>query len=204
MDTPLHLTFRDFPPSDALADVARARADKLDTMFDHVIACAVVIEAPHRSRQHGKHYRVRIDTTVPGDVLVVGRNPAENAAHEDAYVALEAAFDDAERMLQDYARQMRGEVKRHVSSPHARVAKLFAVEGYGFLSTQDGREIYFHKNSVLHDNFHRLRAGMFVRYAEEDGEKGPQASTVAVSHRQLRGALMNPSEPVAPPFAYTR
>src|SRR4029079_8233450 len=122
MDTPLHLTFRDFPPSDALAEAARRRADKLDGIFDHIVACKVAIEAPHRRHQHGKRYRVRVEIVVPGSELVVARNPADDITHEDAYVAREAAFDDAERMLQEHARQVRGEVKRRNGSPHARVA----------------------------------------------------------------------------------
>ena len=204
METPLYLSFRDFPPSDALAAIVRDRVAKLDGMFDRVIACRVAIEAPHRRHQHGKRYRVRIDIIVPNAELCVGRNPPDNPKHEDAYAAVEDAFDDAERMLADYVRRARWDVKQHAPSPHARVAKLFVDEGYGFLLTHDGREIYFHENSVLNDNFRRLRVGMQVRFAEEDGEKGPQASTVAVSHRQLRDQLQNPSEPVAPPFAYSR
>jgi cold shock CspA family protein len=53
-------------------------------------------------------------------------------------------------------------------------------EGYGFLTAEDGREIYFHQNSVLHRAFHRLKIGMKVIFVEEQGEKGLQASTVRV------------------------
>ena len=42
----------------------------------------------------------------------------------------------------------------------------------------DGQEIYFHRNSVLDDDYSRLAVGSRVTYAEEMGEKGPQASTV--------------------------
>jgi len=42
------------------------------------------------------------------------------------------------------------------------------------------REIYFHKNSVLGRAFPRLKVGTTVRFAEEQGERGPQASTVHV------------------------
>ncbi|MCK4467404.1 MAG: cold shock domain-containing protein, partial [Desulfobacterales bacterium] len=52
--------------------------------------------------------------------------------------------------------------------------------GYGFLTTPDGREFYFHKNSVLDDKFKVLKVGMKVRFVEELGEKGAQASTVKV------------------------
>jgi cold shock CspA family protein len=60
------------------------------------------------------------------------------------------------------------------------VSKLFPDEGYGFLETPDGREVYFHRNSVLGADFDRLSIGTEVRFAEEEGEKGLQASTVTV------------------------
>jgi cold shock CspA family protein len=40
------------------------------------------------------------------------------------------------------------------------------------------REIYFHRDSVLHDAFDRLAIGTEVTFVEEEGKKGPQASTV--------------------------
>jgi cold shock CspA family protein len=74
-------------------------------------------------------------------------------------------------------------VKLHEGSPHGRVTKLFPDEGFGFLKTPDGREIYFHENSVLDSGFGGLEIGTEVHFAEELGEKGPQASTVRlVSH----------------------
>jgi cold shock CspA family protein len=48
----------------------------------------------------------------------------------------------------------------------------------GFIITSDDREIYFNKNSVLGDRFKDLKIGAEVRFVEESGEKGPQASTV--------------------------
>ena len=42
------------------------------------------------------------------------------------------------------------------------------------------RHRYFHRNSVLHGGFERLRIGSKVRFIEEPGEKGPQASTVTL------------------------
>jgi len=55
------------------------------------------------------------------------------------------------------------------------------MEDYGFLKTPDGREIYFNKNSVLLPGFDRLEVGTEVLYAEEVGERGPQASRVRVA-----------------------
>jgi cold shock CspA family protein len=59
------------------------------------------------------------------------------------------------------------------------VEKLFPEEGYGFIRTiGDDQQIYFHRNSVLHDDFDRLGVGTEVRFAAEQGEEGPQASSV--------------------------
>lgn len=93
-------------------------------------------------------------------------------------MAIRDAFDAARRKLQDYARRRRGVLKVHEGSPRARVAKLFPEERFGFLETPDGREIYFHENSVLDFDFKRLKVGTEVHFVEELGEKGPQASTV--------------------------
>ena len=87
------------------------------------------------------------------------------------------------RQLQDYARRRRGVLKVHERSSHARVTKLFPDEGFGFLKTAEGREIYFHENSVLDAGFSGLKIGAEVRLVEEMGDKGPQATTVTpVSH----------------------
>jgi cold shock CspA family protein/ribosome-associated translation inhibitor RaiA len=205
MKIPLQITFRDMPPSKAIEDIIRDKANKLDSLYDDIMSCRVIVEAPHRHHHKGKAYVVRVNMTVPGGELVVNREPkrlvaarsahagdlektmAENhepskhAAHEDAYVAIRDAFNAAARKLQDYARRRRGKIKIHESTPLARVAKIFLVEDYGFLQTPDGREIYFHKNSVLPPGFDRLAVGTEVYYAEELGEKGPQASTVRVA-----------------------
>jgi cold shock CspA family protein/ribosome-associated translation inhibitor RaiA len=205
MKIPLQITFRDMPPSKAIEDTIRDKANKLDSLYDDIMSCRVIVEAPHRHHHKGKAYVVRVNMTVPGGELVVNREPkrlvaarsahagdlektmAENhepskhAAHEDAYVAIRDAFNAAARKLQDYARRRRGKIKIHESTPLARVAKIFLVEDYGFLQTPDGREIYFHKNSVLPPGFDRLAVGTEVYYAEELGEKGPQASTVRVA-----------------------
>jgi cold shock CspA family protein len=56
---------------------------------------------------------------------------------------------------------------------------------FGFIETSDGREIYFHRNSVLNGAFPRMKPGVKVAYVEEAGEKGPQASTVRLFGKHL-------------------
>ena len=100
--------------------------------------------------------------------------------HKDLRQAINDAFKAAGRRLQDYARRQRGDIKSHELPSEARVSKIFPREGYGFLTSDDGREIYFHKNSILGRAFPRLTVGTTVRFVEEQGEKGPQASTVRI------------------------
>ena len=66
------------------------------------------------------------------------------------------------------------------SPPRVRITALFPDKGYGFLTSPEGYDVYFHENSVVNKDFKKLEIGMEVRFAEEMGEKGPQASSVVV------------------------
>ncbi len=178
MQLPLQITFRGFPHSDAVEANIREKGSKLDQFYTHIMNCRVVVEARHHHHQQGNLYHVRIDLTVPGKELVVSRERHDEHAHEDVYVAIRDAFDDAKRLLEDYARRQRGDIKAHEVPLHGKVIRLAPEEQYGFIGTPEGREIYFHENSVLGNAFDQLKIGDEVRFAEEPGERGPQASTV--------------------------
>ncbi len=92
--------------------------------------------------------------------------------------ALNDAFKRARRQLQDQVRKLQGQVKQHDGQPIGTVSELDPLGEFGFIETGDGREIYFHHNSVLNDEFAKLSVGSRVTFAEEIGDKGPQASTV--------------------------
>ena len=53
------------------------------------------------------------------------RDPQEDHAQEDMYVAIRDAFDAARRQLQDFMRVQRREVKRHDVAHTARVVRRF-------------------------------------------------------------------------------
>jgi ribosomal subunit interface protein len=189
MEHPIQITFRGLEPTEALRRSVEERAEKLEQFFDKIESCRIIVEAPHRHHREGNLYHVRVRLTVPGEELVVARDPPEHAQHEDIYLAINDAFKETTRRLEDYVRRRRGQVKRHRGPPHARVARIFPDDGYGFLETADGREIYFHENSVLDGAFRRLRVGVEVRFAEEAGEKGPQASTVTLVGKEGKHEL---------------
>lgn len=179
MQTPLQLSFHNMEPSDFIEAEVRRRVAKLEQFSERIVACRVAVEADNQ-RHHKDHlYRVSILLTVPGGDVVVNRSPGDIATHVDVYVAIRDAFRAARRQLEDRERVQRAQVKSHVEPPEGRVSKLFAT-GYGFIEAPEGREIYFHENAVLHGKFDTLRVGDRVRYAEEEGIDGPQASTVVL------------------------
>jgi cold shock CspA family protein len=182
--------------SSSVEEWIRDEAAKLNEFYPRIMSCRVVVELPNRRHKSGSRYHVRIDLTVPGGELVTKREPSLHSSwqrtqtnkaakhleihvpHRELRQAIDDAFKAMGRQLQDYARRQRGDQKTHEPTPRARVSKLVPAEEYGFLETLGGREIYFHAHSVLGGRFGSLKIGTAVTFAEEEGEKGPQASTV--------------------------
>jgi cold shock CspA family protein len=185
MEMALAISYRDVEKTETLEAHIRERTSKLENVHNNIISCSVAVEQPHRSRTTGNPYRVRIAVRVPPEhEIVVTRNPGEPAADDTVIGAVNEVFETAYRRLRKLAQIQRNEVKRHShQEANAVVAKVFEKRGYGFLETVDGREVYFHQNSVMNDKFKSLKQGDSVRYVEQEGEKGPQASTVRIVDR---------------------
>jgi len=202
MQRPLQLRWHNVDPSDAVAAHVSEELARLERSCDRIIGCTVALEAPSRHHRHsGSQYRVRIELSVPGAKLVVGRDPPKTWKHADLYVALKAAFREARRQLDDHLRRVDARVKTHALPALAAVAWIFPKAGYGFLRTPEGREIYFHEGSVLGSGFGRLHLGSVVRFVEEAGDEGPQASTVVPINRRRRWLLGVGIAGVTPPGA---
>ncbi len=190
MRRPLQIAFHNIPHSREIEVTIRAEAERLDEVYDQIMSCHVVVDVPHRHHKESTLHQVRIDLKVPDEEVVVSRESGKHAEDQDLDIAIRDAFDEARNLLEDYVRRRQGQVKAHRPIPHGRVARLFPEAGYGFLGTRDGREIYFHKNSVLDGGFKHLKVGTEVRFVEEEGDKGPQASTVEPVGRH--GHLIDP------------
>lgn len=114
MQLPIQITFRNIGPSPALASRIRQLATQLEKFSAQIIRCQVVVEAPHHQHhEQGALFRFRIAITVPGKEIVIGNTHANDPAHENAYTALLSAFRTARRVLQDYKKIRRQEIKRH-------------------------------------------------------------------------------------------
>jgi cold shock CspA family protein len=177
MQIPLKIAYHDVEESKRVDDLIAGHAGKLEQFYDRITSCRVTVTAPGRVRNEGTIYSVRIDLTVPGREIVVNRQHGKDARHKDIEFAVNDAFHAARRMLEDHVRESRHKVKRHETPPHGRVSKFFPDDGYGFIETSDGREVYFSEKSVLAEGA-RIAVGEEVRFVEEAGEKGPNATSV--------------------------
>ena len=62
------------------------------------------------------------------------------------------------------------------------IKKVVSERGFGFISGEDGKEYFFHRNSL--DNtldFDRLNGGESVTFEIEDSPKGPRANKVSAA-----------------------
>lgn len=179
MQVPLEISFQNSEPSEALRTEIEKQAKRLEKFHDHITSCNVTVIAPQTRHRKGGLFKIDIRIAMPPhkDVFVT-RTHDDAPQHEHAVVAIKDAFGAAQRQIEDAVRELRGQVKPHEPEDHGHVAKFVAGDDYGFIETADGREVYFHRNSVLDGAFDRLAVGSEVRFVEEIGEKGPQASTV--------------------------
>lgn len=53
-----------------------------------------------------------------------------------------------------------------------------AKKGFGFLSDEDGNDVFVHYSAINMDGFKILEEGDLVEYEVVEGEKGPQAANV--------------------------
>ncbi len=174
MQRPLRIISRDFSLSEAFEAEIRQKAAGLESYYPRMSGCEVTVRAPAiKHHRKGGPFIVNIRMTVPGRELAVDRQSEEELSQ-----AIREAFDVARRQLEDYAREQRGDVKAREHPALGRVVRIERQLGYGFLEADDGREVYFHRNSVIGGGFDKLEVGARVRFAEEEGDKGPQATTL--------------------------
>jgi cold shock CspA family protein/ribosome-associated translation inhibitor RaiA len=184
MQTPVEIDFHGLTASERLRGCVMKNISTLEQRFGRITACRVVVKAPSERHRTGGACEVAIRLSLPqGRQVDIARSEKPEKAADrlaNPVVAINDAFKRARRRLQEEARRMRGLVKSHNGPPVATVKRFDAATGFGFLETPDGREVYFHQNSVRDGKAGRFAPGTRVTFFEEMGHKGPQASTVKV------------------------
>lgn len=184
MDRPLEIAFHNMPSSNRVEAEIRQHVEKLERRFDHLIGCRVSVEALHQQHQTGNLHEVHIILSVPGRDLAVSREPQkakERYAHPDVHTSLRDAFKAAERQLEAF----KGKQREDTSKPGAgamagEVTQIEPGEDHGFILTNTGTQLYFHRDSVTGGRFEDLREGDRVHYVEEQGDAGPTATKIRI------------------------
>ncbi len=205
MNIPLEITFRGVQASEEIKELIGQKADKLDRIGDNLISCRVAVEKKQKHQQSGAPYRVRVNMRLPpGQELVVDSGEGgDGSPNDDLPGVIRGVFESALRQVKKLNERRQDDVKEHpAQETSAVVVRLFAENGYGFLKSAAGREVFFHRNSVVNDDFDRLEVGTGVRFVEVAGEEGPQASTVQIVDKPGVRAPKTDGDAVAPPLGW--
>ncbi|PLX48400.1 MAG: cold-shock protein [Desulfobulbaceae bacterium] len=135
----------------------------------------ITIEQTASHKEGG--YEVRLIAGVPSDMAVVKRKG------EAVRPLLVEAFDTLGLQLKELQRKRRQNHKSQEAGGAAGagfgvIKNVSPFESYGFILSHDGREVYFHENSLKDREIDNLNEGEAVTFGETLGDKGPQASWV--------------------------
>jgi cold shock protein len=61
------------------------------------------------------------------------------------------------------------------------IRRLLEHRGFGFIQSEDGRYVFFHRSEVLYMPFSELQEGQVVEFAVEETHQGPKARCVRVA-----------------------
>lgn len=184
MQVPLEITYNHMSRSEWIDDYIKSRVDKLEQFNDSLVSCRVIVEQTQSPHRTGNPYRAHVSVSLPAKrELVAEKTETVTDPQVQLRPIIRHAFEAMEKQLKKQGAKRSGRVKHHNDEPIppvATVVRMFEQDGYGFLKSLSGEEFYFHRNSVLHNDFDRLTVGTQVRFEPEEGEKGLQASTVQI------------------------
>jgi cold shock CspA family protein len=177
MQTPVEIDFQGMKPVETVREAIADHITGLESRSGRITTARVVVKGPGGHHHTGGLYEINIHLALPnGREVNVTHTPQADERHSDIDFAINDAFKRARRQLQDQVRHLQNQIKTHAEPSIGTVTNLKG--DFGFFAAADGHEVYFNRNSVLNDGFARLKIGTRVTFAEEMGEKGPQASTV--------------------------
>ncbi|MBN1352691.1 cold shock domain-containing protein [candidate division KSB1 bacterium] len=63
-----------------------------------------------------------------------------------------------------------------------KIDKIFRDKGFGFIHSDSGSQVFFHKSDLIGTTFTTLQEGNTVEFNEEQTDKGPRASDISKVH----------------------
>lgn len=189
LPVPVEITFHNIESVAWAEEEIRARIAKLAKIYNRLVACRVRVVQRANNPAGTIPPVVRIEMGIPGrSDLVVSHEPEhlwQKFRNPDLRDAIREAFRIAEVQLTELKRKLddrsQGDVFRETENQMlGQVANIDSSGDFGFILTNTGGRLYFHRNSVLTGTFEDLRRGDEVYYVEEMGDTGPTASKVRV------------------------
>ncbi len=62
-----------------------------------------------------------------------------------------------------------------------KVKKVVHDRGFGFITQDGAKDVFFHRDALVSGNFASLNGGESAEFDVEDGPKGPRAVNVRIS-----------------------
>ena len=180
MEIAPEIIFHDVDRTDWVEAYVIERLRRLERFADGITRCRVSLTQEVASHTKGNRYSVMVEVRLPPNHDLAAKK--QKVVHDmptQLPALINQAFSAVESQVKKTAQLRRGELKTRDAEPRGLVARL-SPEGFGFIRSFDNRDVYFHRNSVLHGDFERLAVGTEVRFSPEEGEKGLQASSVQV------------------------
>jgi ribosome-associated translation inhibitor RaiA len=113
----LEIAFRGMETSEFVERNVQEHVERLSKLSERLLSCRVLIEAPSHHHTHGAKFHVRVDLHLPGEHIIIDRDPGRDMAHSNAYVAIADAFHAAKRRIEESARRRRSDRHREAPEP---------------------------------------------------------------------------------------
>jgi ribosomal subunit interface protein len=191
MQVPLEIAFQNVDVQEWAENDIRERVADLERIYDRIVSCRVRVQQRATNRRNSIPPVVHIDIGLPGqNDIVVSQEPErllQKFQHPDLHNAIHEAFRIAEQRLISHKEQQTE--RSHEWQPEdiklvGQIAEIVPARDFGFLLTNTGGLLYFHREALTVGDFDTLQPGDEVFYSESDGDTGPTATNVRIKATQ--------------------
>jgi ribosomal subunit interface protein len=191
MQVPLEIAFQNVDVQEWAENDIRERVADLERIYDRIVSCRVRVQQRATNRRSSAPPVVHIDIGLPGqNDIVVSQEPErllQKFQHPDLHNAIHEAFRVAEQRLISVKEQQtehRREWQPEQVKLAGQVAEIVPARDFGFLLTNTGGLLYFHREALTVGDFDMLQPGDELFYSESEGDTGPIATNVRIKATQ--------------------